>query len=154
VHDYVRRRNRAKNRKEALQDHMPDQHAPPKDSKGNKQPWNGPKGGEQQSSTDSSQTGTATKAQGANAGGGKSPAPPQAKIVTDKNLLCNNYLKGKCHKPDCKLHHNGPCIFHQKGKCTRGIDCVFAHQVTPATASVVKPKATAPDAEKHDDDNS
>ena len=141
------------NRKEALQDHMPGQYAPPKDSKGKRKSGNGPKGGEQQSSSNSSQTGTATKAQGGHAGGGTSPAPPRGKIVIDKKLLCNNYLKGKCHKPDCKLHHNGPCIFHAKGKCIKGVDCVFAHNVTPATAAVVNPKATAPNAEKNDDEN-
>jgi hypothetical protein len=153
VHDWVRRRNEAKNRKEALQDHMPGQYAHPKDFKGTRKSGNGPKGGEQQSSSNSSQTGTAPKAQGGQAGGGTSPAPPRGKIVTDKKLLCNNYLKGKCNKPDCKLHHNGPCIFHTKGKCIKGVDCVIARNVTPATAAVVNPKATASNADKNDDKN-
>ena len=122
----------------------------PKGVKGKGKPdKGGSKGGKhQRSNSISSRNGKGE------AGRGKGKASPRGKTITDMELLCKNYLKGTCDKTDCKCHHNGPCIFHAKGNCNKGADCVFSHHVAPAAAAVVAPTATAePKAKKKDDED-
>ena len=191
VHDFVRRKNDTKNRKEALKDHLPGLprqqndskgkgkdkdgkpqvcfswrnngvcakkdagtcvYDHPKDAKGIGRPKgkgkDGCKNGKQQRSASNSSRGGGGKGQ---SGGGK-PGSPRKKIVTDKSLLCRNFLKGKCDKGDsCKYHHNGVCTFFAKGTCKKGDDCIYGHVATTA-APALSSEATAKPGQKKKED--
>ena len=109
------------------------QYAHPMDAKGKGKPGGdkGGKGGKQQRSSSTSSRG----GKKGGAGGGKGAPSPRGKVVTDPALLCKNYLEGKRDKSKaCKFHHNGPCVFHNKGSCNKGDDCVFSHHHAPGGA--------------------
>ena len=181
VHDFVRRKNDTKNRKEALKDHLPNmpfqktkdgkgkgkdgkpqicfswrnngscakkdagtcQYDHPKDAKGTGRPKGDSKGGKGNGKQQRSSS-TSSKGRGKKGDSGNRSPSPKKKIVTDTNLLCRNFLKGKCDKGDsCKYHHNGACRFFAKGNCSRGDACIYGHSTTPAAPANVQAETTA-----------
>jgi hypothetical protein len=125
----------------------------PNDAKGKGKHGGGKKAGDGKGGKRSSSQSRTGKG---GAGGGARPASPGRKVVTDKALLCSNFLKGRCSKGGkCKYHHNGICNFHKRSNCTRGDDCVFSHHEppTPAAAAAVLPDAAAPKGTKKNKDD-
>ena len=106
------------------------------------------KNSKQQRSASNSSRGGGGKGQ---SGGGK-PGSPRKKIVTDKSLLCRNFLKGKCDKGDIyKPHHNGVCTFFAKGTCKKGDDCIYGHVATTAAPALSSEVTAKPGQKKKED---